>query len=110
MAQACPVCLSFRKYVAAVDGEELEAMCRKFQRAAKAKLPTGCPPVRKKYWPKSYSSDTMLELMYRKRERETIMTNPQGWAWASVLIRSLRPGQPYYFQDTWYPLIHSFGS
>ncbi|CAL5380780.1 unnamed protein product [Camellia sinensis] len=31
--------------VATVDGKELEAMCRKFQRAAKAKLPAGCPPV-----------------------------------------------------------------
>ncbi|CAL5393588.1 unnamed protein product [Camellia sinensis] len=32
----------------------------KFQRAAKARLPAGCPPERKEYRPKSYCSDTML--------------------------------------------------
>ncbi|CAL5334248.1 unnamed protein product [Camellia sinensis] len=31
----------------------------KFQRAAKARLPAGCPPERKEYRPKSYCSDTM---------------------------------------------------
>ncbi|CAL5357369.1 unnamed protein product [Camellia sinensis] len=42
------------------DGYVYVICVEKLPRAAKARLPAGCPPERKEYRPKSYGSDTMI--------------------------------------------------